>query len=288
MKLHELDNPSRVANISKVFESQYGVPFNAEKLSTNSARALLKKVRKTLGEQRSLTSFYTSQNNPSYLKLVIMEQALEQHIDEDEGLPIDMNDPKLKQTMDKAKRGSQLSPEEQKTMTAVALAQGVKKESSHRQKRMVKEGEMQEAQVVLAAQDFVDRIQDMIEDVSSMQYKDLPALVDTIRADIGADQAAAFNTASINGLTSLLDCLQTSKVDLEAAQSTLTGDDVIIPGAEDVAPDVDAEVDALDIDAEEIDVDVDTDGDVADMDDTETVDVDIDIDDVQDVGRERR
>ena len=45
------------------------------------------------------------------------------------------------------------------------------------------ESEVETAQVVLAAQDMVDKIAGWTEDVADMQYKDLPGLVEMMRND---------------------------------------------------------------------------------------------------------
>ena len=119
---------------------------------------------------------------------------------------------------------------------------------------------------MLAAQDMVDQIQKMIEQVSAMQFKDLPALVDSIRNDVGMDQAQQFNNDSTAALQGLIQNLQSSKTQLETAQSTLTGQEPVVPGqdaavmpipavGDDSMTDQDADLslDAnLDIDAEEL------------------------------------
>jgi len=101
---------------------------------------------------------------------------------------------------------------------------------SAKPRRLREAGELQQAQVVLAAQDMVDQIQKMIEQVSAMQFKDLPALVDSIRNEIGMEQAQQFNNDSTKTLQGLIQGLQGSKTQLESAQGVLTGQAPIVPG----------------------------------------------------------
>ena len=122
------------------------------------------------------------------------------------------------------------------------------------------ENEVQQAQVVLAAQDMVDRIQDMLEDVTAMQFKDLPALSASISSTVGTNESQAFNNAASAALAALVDAVQAAKVGMETAQGTLTGQEPVVPGAEEVAAPVDpnAEVDVdADIEVPDVDVDVD-------------------------------
>lgn len=53
--------------------------------------------------------------------------------------------------------------------------------------------EVEKSQVVLAAQDLCDSIQKMLEDVGQMQVKELPALVDSIESEIGANESQSYN-----------------------------------------------------------------------------------------------
>jgi chromosome segregation ATPase len=94
------------------------------------------------------------------------------------------------------------------------------------------EGEVQQAQVVLAAQDMVDKMQDMIEESTEMQFKELPALVDSIKNQIGQEQAAQFNNDAQAALSGLVQNLQGSKQQLEQALGVVTGQGpVAMPGA---------------------------------------------------------
>ena len=133
--------------------------------------------------------------------------------------------------------------------------------------RYLTESEVQQAQVVLAAQDMVDRIQKMLEDVTSMQFKDLPALSSSIQTTIGTTEAQAFNDAAGQSLAVLVDSIQAAKVEMETAQGTLTGVAPVVPGQEEVAgtPAIDEPVadplaaDPIDAEAggEAVDVNVD-------------------------------
>jgi hypothetical protein len=87
----------------------------------------------------------------------------------------------------------------------------------------LKESEVQQAQVVLAAQDMVDKMQSMLEDTTEMQFKELPALVDSIRNQIGIEQATQFNSDVTAALQGLVQNLQGSKQQLETALGVVTG-----------------------------------------------------------------
>ena len=97
-------------------------------------------------------------------------------------------------------------------------------------RRLREASEIQQAQVVLASQDMVDQVQKMIEQVTSMQFKDLPALVDQIKTEVGVDQSAQFNNDANAALGGLVQNLQGSKQQLEQALGVVTGQAPTIPG----------------------------------------------------------
>jgi hypothetical protein len=209
-----------------------------DQITGKQAQQMLKRVRGVLGETRRQPSFHQSERNPAYLKLLMMEQALTARIKEAiappapaaPGAPAAPNlsqatstvkDPKLKAALDKSTKGQTLTPDEQKMVAGAAMMAAESR--LRRTYKMLKESEVQQAQVVLAAQDMVDKMQSMLEDASEMQFKELPALVDSIKNQVGIDQASQFNADATAALTGLVQNLQGAKQQLDQALGVVTG-----------------------------------------------------------------
>ena len=241
MKLQELAATKPTKQIARVFESYFGSRMKFDQITGKQAQQMLKRVRGVLGETRRQPSFHQSERNPAYLKLLMMEQALTARIKEATmpgapavpaapGAPAAPNlaqatstvkDPKLKAALDKSTKGQTLTPDEQKLVAGAAMMTAENR--LRRAYKMLKESEVQQAQVVLAAQDMVDKMQSMLEDASEMQFKELPALVDSIKNQVGIDQAAQFNTDATAALTGLVQNLQGAKQQLDQALGVVTG-----------------------------------------------------------------
>jgi hypothetical protein len=88
---------------------------------------------------------------------------------------------------------------------------------------IVENEEVEKSQVILAAQDMVDSVQKMIEQVNDMLVKELPALTDSIQSEIGVNESSAFNSAASEALTSLNQTLSQSKTTLQTAMNQMTG-----------------------------------------------------------------
>ena len=283
MKLQDLAVLPQTKQIAKVFKSYFGNTITFESISTRQAHTMLGRVRSLISEHRATTSYHGSEKSPAYLKLVMMEQVLTKKLREEfpgtttggvttgaAGTTAGANpdaakqaaaviattkDPKMKQALERAAKGQNLTPDDQKLVASAALA---KMENRRRTGRRLSESEVQQAQVILASQDMVDQVQKMIEQVTSLQFKDLPALVDQIRNEIGYEQATKFNADATAALGSMVQNLQGSKTQLEAAMGTVTGQAPIVPGGDIAAelpvdPMAAAPADELDI-AADIDV----------------------------------
>ncbi len=285
MKLQDLAILPQTKQIAKVFESYFGKSITFESISKRQANAMLGKVRGLISEHRGTPAYHGSEKSSAYLKLVMMEQVLTKKIREEFPATAgggvgtgaaDANkakqeinkiqDPKLKAAMTKTAAGQNLTPDEQEMVKATAL-QAVTAESRRRLGRQLSESEVQQAQVILASQDMVDQVQKMIEQVTSLQFKDLPALVDQIRNEIGYEQATQFNADATAALGGMVQNLQGSKAQLEGAMGTVTGQAPVVPGVTDVDAelpvdpmadagdeldlDIDAEIDDEEVDAEE-------------------------------------
>ena len=265
MKLHELDALKQQDKAAQVLEQRLGQTVLFSNLSLRESRHMLLRVRGLINEHRSSAASHSSERDPAYLKLLMLESGLKGRLHEaampapaasgaEPTMAVDPKDPKVQAAMKKSESGQTLNPEEQKLVGAIA-ASAMQKESQQARRRL-RESEIQQAQVVLAAQDMVDQIQKMLEQISAMQFKDLPALTDSIKNDMGVDQATAYQSATAAALTQLLAGVQQGKTALEGAQGTLTGQAPVVPGAEpaaDMGADLNAEpaVDAeVDVDAE--------------------------------------
>ena len=252
MKLQELAVANPTKQAAKVFESYFGTSIKFDTLSRRQAQGLLSRVRSLISEHRRTPQFHRSEQDPAYLKLVMLEQALSaqsmapagQTPQQAAALQTAQVAQNKRQLQDEIKQLQSTLAEKQKQLnnpTMMAM-------ESRRARRLREASEVQQAQVVLASQDMVDQVQKMSEQISAMQFKDLPALVDQIKNEVGVDQAMQFNTDATAALAGLLQNLQGAKTQLESALGVVTGQAPTVPG-EEMAPPVPGE-EQVDINAE--------------------------------------
>lgn len=198
MKLNDLESRNVAV---KALKESFAMDFDVSNLDRSKTRAMLSKVKGLIAETKKTPNFHRGQNNPAYLKLVFMEQALNHHM-------------------------------------KVAKSPRI----------VVENEEVEKSQVILAAQDMIDTVQKMYEDVNDMLVKELPALVDSIQSEIGVNESQSFSQTSTDALTQLNSALQQAQSSLKEALGGLTGQG---GGSFDQPDD--------DMDDEEVDLDFDLD-----------------------------
>ena len=95
--------------------------------------------------------------------------------------------------------------------------------------RVLTESEIAKSGAILAAKDIVDSMQDMLEDISKMQNEQLPALLDTIRDQIGQPQADTFKQSVSPLLQQLTQQLQAARETADNAARSLAGEQTAQP-----------------------------------------------------------
>lgn len=104
-----------------------------------------------------------------------------------------------------------------------ALSDHYNKLMSQKSKIVFENEEVEKSQVILAAQDMVDSVQKMLENVGEMQVKELPALVSSIESEMDANKAQEFNSQVTQQLDALSESLKAGFYGLKAALNQLTG-----------------------------------------------------------------
>lgn len=97
-------------------------------------------------------------------------------------------------------------------------------------KKEVKEAaDLEQAEVMLAAQELVDELQKMVEDLAEMQVQKLMPIVDAMKEQVGFEQAEAYNSGAEAALAGLLDQAKAAKEMLENATLTARGEGPATP-----------------------------------------------------------
>lgn len=151
---------------------------------------------------------------------------------------------------------------------------------------VVENEEVQKSQVILAAQDMIDNLQKMLEQVSKMNVEELTAVVDGMKNEFGTAEGDGFNQAVSEALTTLQSALTTTKNSLTSALGSVTGEGAAPASGMDMGLEPGADMGAPEMPGGDLgggmDADMDTDmGDEEPLEEPEP-------EDIGGAGRERR
>jgi plasmid stabilization system protein ParE len=174
------------------------------RLSEMRTEVTPQKINKIVESRFGFTIDY---DNLTYAKAKRLAQALGENI-----------------TQIKRSFGAHTAEKNSKYMELMLVKEGLDKWLSSEQGLF--ESEMGRSEAVLAAKDITDSIQDMLEKVSKMQNEQVPALVDTIRDQIGMEQAEAFKNAIRPVLDSLYQTMTSGRESADTASRALAGEQI--------------------------------------------------------------
>lgn len=159
----------------------------------------------------------------------------------------------LTESIDRIKRthGAEAVEQNAAYMEMMMVRESIHRWMTENHTQYITESEMAKSEAILAAKDMVDSVQDMLEKISRMQSEQMPALLDTIRDQIGSEQAESFKQQMTPLLGELMNQLTTARETADSASRGLAGEQVAqpmgmggaapMPGAEAMPPEAPAD-----------------------------------------------
>ncbi len=92
--------------------------------------------------------------------------------------------------------------------------------------RVLKEGEEERAELIMASKDMVDKVTGWLEDTASMQAENMLELLDSIRDEMGSDTSEKFAGIVKPALAEIYTALEKNRQALSGAVGILTGQEV--------------------------------------------------------------
>jgi hypothetical protein len=227
----------------------YNWGLNLNEMSDAHANGILNSMQAKLRRIKESRTGHFAEKNPQYMEALLVTRVLESLIGEREESYImerklkkaEMNKrEKYVKGMKKVKGDFEKRyPGRGEDVMYATASKMAKKQSVEEAMSVLRsvlagnmtllEGEFDQAAAIVAARDMVDTMQDFVEKIGKMVNEDLPALVDVMRGDVGADQAEAFNQAALAALNPLMDQVRGARQSLDGAARAAAGDSSAMP-----------------------------------------------------------
>ena len=252
MNLKDISKPVTARSLNETLARRFGKKIDVANFTNEQLEDARNRLRTQLSNIETTESFDKVHTSNNYQKSKLFLDVINATIDE-RGTVIEGEVPAgLKAYQDKKKGKKPVDKKTAKSSNKKPDADGDgipdwadKKDN----KKKVKEGKEDEAELVMASKDMVDRVTGWMEDTAEMQTESMLELADAIRDELGLEQSDAFVQTVKPALEAMYDVMETTRAALTQGVGLLTGEGGALPDTMgDEAPQ-DAEV-PVDTDAD--------------------------------------
>ena len=240
MNIREISKPVTAKSLNESLAKKFGAKVNVDAFTNEQLEDARNKIRTKLFQVETNESFDTVVKDEGYQKSKLFLDVLNAAISERN--IAEKMDPVGQEDDDINNDGKKDSSDEflKKRRAAIAKSKSKTKES------IVREGAEDQAELVMAAKDMVDRLTGWMEDTAEMQTESMLELADAIRDEMGSEQSEAFVGAVKPALESLYAAMEVTRGALTAGVGQLTGEaePVDTMGAEEPEAEMEPTVDA--------------------------------------------
>jgi hypothetical protein len=201
--LFKLNRQSK--RLNEGLEKTFGKKINLENFDLDKLQDARNKLRTQLSQIRGTAGFNENLENDAYHQAQFMLDAINAEIAEREEFIIN----------------SEILPEDEQELATEDMEESIEQGEDMRNLR---EGEIQQASAIVTAKTMVDRVGRWIEELSGMENDTLLQLGDSIRDEMGQEQAKAFISAVAPAIQAALDNLKQTRETLSTGVRTLTGE----------------------------------------------------------------
>lgn len=208
MKTTDIFTKATASKINEAIEQTFGQKLKLENYSLDQLEDARNRLRTQIHQYKQSSSFNETIENESYIKSQWMLDAV----------------------------NAEIAQREELTVTSNEDTQGKDMNTQ------VKESATDKAGAVVAAKTMVDRVSRWIEELAGMENDQLLDLGDTIRDEMGQEQAKAFLSSVAPAIQQALETLKQTRETLSSGVRSLTGEaqpEEMLgaePAADDAAP----------------------------------------------------
>ena len=260
MIISEFGKPVTAKSLNESLAKRFGSRIKLENFTLEQLQDARNKIRTKLSQIEMSESSNTVVEGDDYQKSKLFLDVLNAEISErgdieEEALEekakpdyIDLDgDGDKKEPMKKAAKDKK-----SKGIKAMVDA-GNKKADAEAKESVVREGAEDNAEIIMAAKDMVDRVTNWMEDTAEMQTESMLELADAIRDEMGVDQSTQFVQGVKPALEGLYSAMEQARESLSNGVGLLTGEGAPAPamGAEEMPADDMGMEPTVDMDAAE-------------------------------------
>jgi hypothetical protein len=242
MIISEFAKPVTAKSLNESLAKRFGKRIALESFTLQQLQDARNKLRTRLSQIEVSESFNTVIESDDYQRQKLFLDVLNAEIAERGDIEEEALEEKAKPDfLDMDKDGDKKEPmkkaiKDKKSKGIQAMKDaGNKKADAEANESVVREGAEDQAEIVMAAKDMVDRVTGWMEDTAEMKTESMLDLADAIRDEMGVDQSNQYVETIKASLDELYTSMESTRAALSSGVSMLTGEGEMMPpmGAED-------------------------------------------------------
>ena len=259
MIISEFGKPVTAKSLNESLAKRFGSKIKLENFTLEQLQDARNKIRTKLSQIEMSESFNTVVEGDDYQKSKLFLDVLNAEISERGDIEADMLEASKPDYIDLDGDGDKKEPmkkaaKDKKSKGIKAMIDaGNKKADAEAKESVVREGAEDNAEIIMAAKDMVDRVTNWMEDTAEMQTESMLELADAIRDEMGVDQSTQFVQGVKPALEGLYSAMEQARESLSNGVGLLTGEGAPAPamGAEEMPADDMGMEPTVDMDAAE-------------------------------------
>jgi hypothetical protein len=238
MNIREISKPVTAKSLNESLARKFGQKINIDAFTLEQLQDARNRIRTKLSQVETNESFDTVHKDESYQKSKLFLDVLNAAISErsdiaeaddskkaaDEKRKKEEKKKKIAKIVDEGSKPDFLDIDkdgDKKEPMKKAVADKKKKKANE---STIVEGAEDEAELVMAAKDMVDRLTGWMEDTAEMQSQSMLELADAIRDELGSEKSEAFVGSVKPALEQLYSAMEATRTALTSGVGQLTGE----------------------------------------------------------------
>ena len=246
MNIREINKPVTAASLNESMAKRFGKKVALEKFTLEQLQDVRNRVRTTLSQVETNESFNSVQSteyqkNKLFLDVLNAEIAEREDIAEAKCADCGKDPCCCDETNEEVDQNDDGKNDFEDVQIARMMASGMSKEQAiaklkKKNESVIKEGAEDEAELVMASKDMVNRVTSWMEDTAEMQTESMLELADAIRDEKGQEASDAFVQTVKPALESLYTAMESTRESLIQGVGQLTGEAEAAPMMGDEEP----------------------------------------------------
>lgn len=220
MNIREISKPITAKGLNENLAKKFGTKINIDAFTLEQLQDARNRLRTKLSQVETNESFDAIHTSNTYQQSKLFLDVLNAAILERENIAEAEKTPST--WTDKSGKTHPATKVKGDRYTGKEAEKDEKKKDT--KESVIREGEEDKAELVMAAKDMVDRLTGWMEDTAEMQTESMLDLADAIRDELGQEQSDAFVNSVKPALESLYAAMETTRTALTQGVGQLTGE----------------------------------------------------------------